>query len=182
MAAHTALMFNCREVLKWSALYNIVFTTLACFTAHFFPAQSKQKKLYGNLWGKASIMLLEIEPRLTLGYKVICLKGNTRFWSISCALTGCQIAQPWIFTGRADAEAEAPIPWLPDAKSQLIGKDPDAGKDWRQEEKGLTEDELFGWHHQLDGHESAQTLGDGEGQGRLVCCSPRGHRELDRTE
>ena len=73
--------------------------------------------------------------------------------------------QLWIFLGRNDAEAEAPIHWSPDTKSQLIGKDSDAGKDWRQEEKGTTEDELVGWHHQLNGHEFEQTLGDGEGQG-----------------
>ena len=77
--------------------------------------------------------------------------------------------KPWIFIGRTDAEVEAPILWPPDAKSWPIGKDPDAGKDWRQEERGMTEDEMVGWHHGLNGHEFAQTLGDGEGQGSLVC-------------
>ena len=71
--------------------------------------------------------------------------------------------EPWKFTGRTDSETEAPILWPPDEKSQLIGKDPDAGKDWGQEEKGTTEDETVGWHHQLDGHEFEQALGDGEG-------------------
>ena len=71
--------------------------------------------------------------------------------------------QPWIFNGRIDAEAEAPILWPPDVKSQLIGKDPDAGKDWEQEEKRLMEDEKVGWHHQLNRHEFEQTLGDSEG-------------------
>ena len=80
--------------------------------------------------------------------------------------------QPWIFTGRTDTEAEAPVLWPPDMKSRLTGKDPDAGKDWRQEEKGVTEDEMVGWHHWLDGREFGQTLGDGEGQGSLMCCSP----------
>ena len=70
--------------------------------------------------------------------------------------------QPWKFIGRTDAKAEAPILWLPDAKSQLIGKDPDAGKDWRQEAKRVTEDEMFGWHHWLNEHEYEQTLGDSE--------------------
>ena len=79
--------------------------------------------------------------------------------------------QSWIFRKR-NAEAEAPILWPPGAKSQLIGKDPDAGKDWRQEEKGLIEDEMVGWHHQLNGHESEPTPGGGEGQGSLVWCSP----------
>ena len=72
--------------------------------------------------------------------------------------------QPWIFIGRTDAEAEAPILWPPDAKNWLIGKDPDAGKDWRRKEKGMTEDEIVGWHHQLKGHELDQALGVGEGQ------------------
>ena len=80
--------------------------------------------------------------------------------------------KPWIFIGRTDAEAEAAILWPPDAKSWLIGKDLDAEKDWRWEEKGMTEDEMVGWHHQLNGHEFEQTLGVGDRQGNLVCCSP----------
>ena len=82
--------------------------------------------------------------------------------------------QFWIFTGRTDAKA--PILWLPDTKSRLTGKDPDAGKDWRWE-KGTMEDEMVGWHHQHNGHEFEQVPGHGEGQGSLVCCSPRGHKE-----
>ena len=85
--------------------------------------------------------------------------------------------QPWVFTGRNDAET--PILWLPDAKSQLIWKDPDAGKYWRQEEKKMTEDEMVGWHHRLSGQEFEPTLGDGEGQGSLACCCPWGHKDLD---
>ena len=80
--------------------------------------------------------------------------------------------QPWIFIGRTDAETEAPILWPCDAKSQLTGKDPGSGKDWGQEEKAATDDEMVGWHYQLIGHESEQTLGDGEGQESLACCSP----------
>ena len=87
--------------------------------------------------------------------------------------------QPWIFTGRTDAEAEAPIFWPLGAKSQLTGKDPDAGKDWGQEEKGVTEVEIVGWHHWLNGHEFEQTLGDSEGQGSLTCCSSWACKELD---
>ena len=83
--------------------------------------------------------------------------------------------QSWIFIGGTDAEA--PILWLPDAKSWLIGKDLDAGKDWRQEEKGMTQDEMVGWHHRLNGHEFEQAPGDGEGQGSLACCSPWGRKE-----
>ena len=74
--------------------------------------------------------------------------------------------QSWIFTGRTDTEAEAPIPWTPDMKSQLTGKDPDAGKDWRQE-KGVAEDEMVGWHHWLNGHEFEQTLGEKWWTGKL---------------
>ena len=90
--------------------------------------------------------------------------------------------QSWIFIGRTDAEAEAPILWPPDAKNWLIRKDPDSGKDWRQEEKGTTEDEMVGWHHLLDGHEFEQTPGVGDGQGGLVCCGSWGHKESDKTE
>ena len=90
--------------------------------------------------------------------------------------------QSWILTGRTDAETEVPILWPPDAKNWLIGKDPDAGKDWRQEEKGMTVDEMVGWHHWLDGHEFEQTLRVVNGQGRLACCSPWGCKELDMTE
>ena len=85
------------------------------------------------------------------------------------------------FIGRTYAEAEAPILWPPDGKSWLIRKDPDTGEDWSQEEKVMTEDKMVGWHHCLDGHESEQALGDGEGQGSPVCYSPWGHKESDMT-
>ena len=90
--------------------------------------------------------------------------------------------QPWIFIERTDAEAETPILWPPDAKNQLIGKDSDAGKDWRQEEKGRTEDVMVGRHHQLDGHEFKQTPGDSAGQGSLACFCPLVHKELGTTK
>ena len=80
--------------------------------------------------------------------------------------------QSWIFTGRTDAEAETPILWPPDEKNWLIGKSPDAGKDWRWEEKGMTEDEMVGWHHWLNGHEFEQAPVVGDGQGSLARCSP----------
>ena len=88
--------------------------------------------------------------------------------------------QSWIFIGRTDAEA--PILWPPDVESQLIGKDSDAGKDWRQEEMGTTEDKMVGWHHQLNEREFEQALGDDEGQGSLACCTPWGNKEWDTTE
>ena len=90
--------------------------------------------------------------------------------------------QPWDFFGRNDTKAETPVLWPPHEKSWLIVKDPDAGRDWGQEEKGMTEDEIFGWHHWPDGHKFEQTPGDGEGQGSLACCSPWGHKESDVTE
>ena len=90
--------------------------------------------------------------------------------------------QPWVFIGRTDAKAETPILRPPDAKSWLIGKDPDAGKDWGQEEKGTTEDEMVGWHHWLHGHGFGWTPGVGDGQGSLACCDSWGHKESDMTE
>ena len=90
--------------------------------------------------------------------------------------------QSWIFIGRTDAEAEASILWPPNVKNWLIGKDPDAGKDWRQEEKGTMEDEMVRWHHQLNGHKFEQALEVGDEQGSLACCSPWGHKELDMTK
>ena len=89
--------------------------------------------------------------------------------------------QSWVFIGKTDAEAKTPVLWPPDAKSWLIGKDSDSGRDWGQEEKGTTEDEMAGWHHQLDGHEFGWTLGVGDGQGGLACCSSWGHKESDTT-
>ena len=130
-----------------------------------------------------------------LGHKQCWTPKNWCFWTVVLEKTlesplGCKEIQPinpkgsqsWIFIGRTDGEAEAPILWPPDGKNWFIGKDPDAGKDWRQEEKGMTEDEMVGWHHWFDGHEFEQAPGDGDGQGSLVCCCPQGHKELDTTE
>ena len=89
--------------------------------------------------------------------------------------------QSWIFIGRTDGEAEVPIFWPPDVKSWLIGKDTDAGKDRRQEEKGTTEVEMVGWHHQLNGHEFEQAPGVDDGQGSLACYNPWGRKEVDTT-
>ena len=126
----------------------------------------------------------------TWDYKESWALKNWCFWTVVLEKSlesplDCKEIQPvhpkgdqsWVFIGRT--ETETPILWPPDAKSWFIGKDPDAGKDWRREEKGTTEDEMVGWHHWLIGLESEKTLGDGEGQGSLVCCSPWGHKELD---
>ena len=90
--------------------------------------------------------------------------------------------QPWDFFGRNDAQAETPVLWPPHAKSWLIGRDSDAGRDWGQEEKGMTEDEMTGWHHWLNGFESEWTPGVGDGQGGLECCDSWGRKESDTTE
>ena len=90
--------------------------------------------------------------------------------------------QPWVFFGRNDAKAETPVLWPPHANNWLIGKDPDAGRDWGQEEKGTTEDEMGGWHHWLNGREFEWSPGDGDGQGGLVCCDSWGCKESDTTE
>ena len=90
--------------------------------------------------------------------------------------------QSWVFIGRTDAEAEAPILWPLEVKNWLIWKDPDAGKEWMQEEKGMTEDKMVGSHHQLNGHEFEWTPGVGDGQGGLACCNSWGHKESDMTE
>ena len=122
-----------------------------------------------------------------LDYKESWVPKNWCFWTVVLEKTlesplGCKEIQPvhpkgnqsWVFIGRTDIEAETPILWPADAKSWLIGKDPDAGKDWRQEEKGTPEDEMVGWHHRLDGHGFGWTPGVGDGQGGLACCSPWG--------
>ena len=93
-----------------------------------------------------------------------------------------EISPEHTFIGRTDVEAETPILWPPNVKNWLIWKDPDAGKDWRQEEKGTTEDDMVGWHHRINGHESESTPGVGDGQGGLGCCSSWGHKESNTTE
>ena len=121
---------------------------------------------------------------------------NWCFWTVVLEKTpesplDCKEIQPvnpkgnqsWTFTGRTDAETEAPILWPPDVKNWLIRKVPDTGRDWRQEKKGTTEHEMVGWHHSLDGHEFEWAPGDGEGQGSLlVSCSPWDHKQLDMTK
>ena len=114
-----------------------------------------------------------------------CGVGEDSWESLDCKdiqLVHTKRNQSWIFIESIDAEAETPILWPPDAKNWLIGKDHDAEKDWRQEKKETTEDEIVGWHHWLNGRAFEQALGVGDGQGNLPCCSPWGHKELDTTE
>ena len=130
-----------------------------------------------------------------LDHKESWAPKNWCFWTVVLEKTlesplGCKEILPvhpigvqsWVFFGRIDAKAETPVLWLPHVKSWLIGKDSDAGRDWGQEEKGMTEDEMAGWHHELDGHEPEWTLVDGDGQGGLACCDSWGHKELDTPE
>ena len=129
-----------------------------------------------------------------LNYKESWALKNWFFWTVVLEKTlqsplDCKEIKPvspkgnqsWIFIGRTDAEAETPILWPPDAKNLFIGKGPDAGKDWRWEEKGKTEDEMVGWHHRLNGHEFEQAPGVGDGQGSLAC-SRWGSKQSDMTE
>jgi len=115
----------------------------------------------------------------------MCILKLTKLWSHSHITEGL-ISVHWApAISRSSiilSKAEALILWPPDAKNWLIEKDPDAGKDWRQDEKGMTEDEMVGWYHRLDGHELEQALGVDDGQGSLVCCSPWGHKESDTNE
>ena len=124
-----------------------------------------------------------------IGYKESWISKNWCFWSVVLEKTlesplDCKEIhpvrsegdQPWDFFGENDAEAETPVLWPPHAKSWLIGEDSDAGRDWEQEEKGMTEDEMAGWHHWLDGLQSVWTLGVCDGQGGLACCDSWGHR------
>ena len=128
-------------------------------------------------------------------YKESWALKNGCFWSVGLKKTlesplDCKEIQPvhpkgnksWICIGRTDVEAETPILWPPDVKNWLIWKDPDAGKEWKQEEKGTTEDEMVGWHHRLNGREFEQAPGVGDGQGSLACCSPWGCKKSDTIE
>ena len=130
-----------------------------------------------------------------LDYKESWAQKNWCFWTVVLekileSPLNCKEIQPvhyegdqsWVFIGRTDVEAATPILWPPAAKSWLIGKDSDAGKDWGQKEKGMMEDEMAGWHHQLNGHGFVWTREVGDGQGGLVCCSSWGHKESDKTE
>ena len=130
-----------------------------------------------------------------LDYKESWAPKNWYFWTVVLDKTlestlDCKEIQPvdpkgdqsWVFIGRTDVEAETPILWPPDVKSQLTGKDPDARKEWGQKEKGATEDEIVGWHHWHSGHGFRWTLGVDDGQGGLACCISWGRKESDTTE
>ena len=117
-----------------------------------------------------------------LMWLLICLDLSLPLYCKQIQPVHSEGGQPWDFSGGNDAKAETPVLWSPDAKSWLIGKDSDAGRDWGQEEKGTTEDEMAGWHHRLDRHEFEWTPGVGDEQGGLVCYSSWGRKESDTTE
>ena len=162
----------------------------------FFYCQNKIETLYyfvkkcassqGFGFSSGHVLMWELD------YKESWTQKNWCFWTVvlektlespldykEIQLVHSKGNQSWIFIGRTDVEAEAPVLWPPDAKSWLIWKDPDAGKDWGQEEKEMTEDEMDGWHHWLNGHGFGWTLGVG-GQGGLVCCSSQGSQSQTR--
>ena len=153
---------------------------------HYFANKGSSNQSYG--FSSGHVWMWELD------YKENWVPKNICFWTVVLEKTlesplDCKEIQPvhpkgdqsWIFIGRTDAKAETPILWPPDMKNWLLRKDPDAGKDWGQEEKGGTEDEMIGWHHQTKGCEFEQALGVGDEQGSLACCSPWGHKELDMT-
>ena len=152
---------------------------------YYFANKGPSSQSYG--FSSSHVQLWELDSKEGWMLKNWC------FWTVVLEKTlesplDCKEIQPvhpkgnqsWIFIGRTDAEA--PVLWPPDGKSWFNRKDPDAGKDWTQEKKGTTEDEMVGWLHRLNWHEFEQTPGDGEGQGSLACCSPWGHRELAMSE
>ena len=152
---------------------------------HYFANKGPSNQGYG--FSSSHVWMWELD------YKESWVPKNWCFWTVLLEKTlksplDCKEIKPvhpkgnqsWIFTGRTDVEAETPILRLPDVKNWLIRKDPDDWKERRQE-KGMTEDEMAGWHHQLNGHEFEWTLGVGDGQGGLACCGSRGHKESDMT-
>ena len=154
---------------------------------YYFAYKGPSSQSYG--FSSSQVWMWELD------YKENWASKNWCFWTVVLekmleSPLDCKEIQPvhpkgnksWTFTGRTDTKGETPIFWPPYGKSSFTGKDPDSRKDWRQEEKGITEDEMVGWHHQLNGHEFEQTLGVGDGQGSLACRSPWGCKELDTTE
>ena len=154
---------------------------------HYFANKGPSSQGYG--FSSGHVWMWELD------YKESWVPKNWCFWTVVLEKTlesplDCKEIQPvhpkgdqsWVFIERTDAEAETPIFWPPDVKSWLIGKDPDAGKDWVQEKKGTREDEMVGWHHQLDGHGFGWTPGVGDGQGGLAYCSSWSRKESDMTE
>ena len=169
----------------------VFFSTIKCP----FP-KSLTVKIRTGLKSSYLLILKNYHVRIwELDYKESWAQKNWCLWTVVLEKTlegplDCKEIQPahpkgdqsWVFIGRTDVEAETPVLWPPDAKSWLIWKDPDAGKDWGQEEKGTMEDEMVGWHHRHNGHGSGWTLGVADGQGGLACCSSQSRKVSDTTE
>ena len=154
---------------------------------HYFASKGPSSQGYG--FSSSHVCMWELDCEESWAPKNWC------FWTVVLEKTlesplDCKEIQPvhpkgnqsWIFIGRTNVEAETPTLWPPDVNTWLFWKDPDSGKDWRWEEKGTTEDEMVGRHHQLNGHEFESTPGVGDGLGFLACCSPWGRKESDTTE
>ena len=154
---------------------------------HYFANKGLSSQGYG--FSSGHVWMWELD------YKESWALKNWCFWTVVLEKTleiplDCkeiQLVYPkgdqsWVFIGRTDAKTETPILWSPDVKNWLLAKDPDAGEDWGQEEKGTTEDEMVRWHHRLNGHEFGWTPGVGNREGGLACCSPWGCKESDTTE
>ena len=165
-------MTNLDSILKSR---DITFETKACIVkAMIFPV---------GMYGYENWTIKKAEHWRIDAFELWCWRRLLRIpWNKKIRPVSPKENQSWMFIGRTDAEAEAPILWPPDAKSWLVGKEPDAGKHWRQEEKGITGDEMIGWHHQFNGHEFKQAPGVGDEQRSLACYSPWGHKESDMTE
>ena len=181
--------------LYWSLYHSNLINVLLTWALCMF--------LLSTFW--KSSLILSSSPSTELSFLLLwmweldCEEGwvpkNWCFWTVVLEKTlehslDCKEIQPvhsegdhfWVFIGRNDAKAETPVLWLPHVKSWLIGKNSDAGKDWGQEEKGTTGNEMAGWHHGLDGRESTWNPGDGDGQGGLACSDSWGRKESDTTE
>ena len=154
---------------------------------HYFANKGPSSQGYG--FSSGHVWMWELD------YKESWVLKNWWLWTVVLEKTlesplNCKEIQPvhpkgdqsWMFIARTDVAVENPIFWSPDVKTWLFGKDPDAGKDWGQEEKGTTQDDMVGWHHQLDGHGLGWTAGVGDGQGGLACCGSWGHKESDTTK
>ena len=154
---------------------------------HYFANKGPSSQSYG--FSSSHVWIWEMDYKESWALKNWCFLTVVLEKTLESPLDCKEIQQvhpkgnqSWIFIGRIDAEAEIPILWPPDGKNWLIEKDPDAGKDWGQEEKGTTEGEMVGWHHRLYEYEFEQALGVGDGQGSLAYCSPWGHKESNTTE
>ena len=174
-------------LLGRKVMTNLDSTFKSLFKRHYFANKGPSSQGYG--FSSSHVWMWELDCEESWVPKNWC------FWTVVLEKTlesplDCKDIQPvhskgdqsWVFFGRTDAKAEAPVLWPPYVKSWLIGKDSDAGRDWGQEEKGTTEDEMAGWYHRLDGLEFEWTPGVGDGQGGLACCNSWGHKESDMTE